>query len=84
LLGLLQVVKWRAIMLSLSEQGASILPQVQQDLQGVTDADMLDVLFESPGLGQVLLKYAAASPNGAVSYDPPKRYEFGFEGVGRF
>jgi hypothetical protein len=62
-----QVVKLRADLLKLSQEGAACLPAVKQhllDASGCTDT--LDVVFETPSLGQVLTAYAAAPQDSQV------------------
>jgi len=58
-----QVVAWRSALLKLAEDGAAALPTIRQALlDDATDADKLDVVFEAPDLGRLLLSHAAALP----------------------
>lgn len=56
-----QVVKLRADLLRLSQDGASCLPTIKQHLLDAADSpDTLDIVFEAAGLGAILSGYASA------------------------
>ena len=62
-----QVVKWRSALLKLSEDGVGGLPPIKQALLDATNSsETLDVVFESPGLGQVLAEHAKGSTSDKV------------------
>lgn len=73
------VVAWRSALLKLAEDGAAALPTIRQALlDDATDADKLDVVFEAPDLGRLLLSHAAALPADQVPFPKlPKAAERG-------